>query len=102
MSIHDPVEGRFLNVAFLAKCIRQVKTDGKYIPSVLVLSREDFNGHFYAIALHGQSHHIVGSYQKLGIKKLVWAHDVADGEFLLSSGEGLPSGIETIQFKGIT
>lgn len=97
--VRDPLEGRMLDLAFLTKCVDKVKSAGKYKPEVLILSEADFHGHLMAIAAHGLNHHIVSSYTALGIKRLVWAEDVTDGEFLLSSGKGLSKGIQTLEFK---
>lgn len=95
----DIFEGRWIDIFFLTQCVKQVLAEGKYVPEVLVLSQNDFAGHVNAITLHGHQHHIVNSYKKLGLKRIVWAEDVKDGEFLLSSGKGLEEGIETILLK---
>ncbi len=93
----DVFEGGFIKPEFLKTCIEQVKH--KYEPKVLILSRTGFHRLLNAIALHGHSHHIVSGYKQLGIEKVIWAEDLPDYEFMLSSGKGLEGSIETITFK---
>lgn len=97
--MRNPLDGFLIKAEFLTKCVNEVKKKDKYNPSVLVLSEGDFNGLVMATHLHGYSHYFVNACRKLGIKRVVWAEDLPDGEFLLSSGEGLPKDIETLTIK---
>ena len=92
-------EGRFIDPTFLGECVQKVLAAGKYVPSVLILSEDDFQGIIWAISMHGYNYHIINNYKKLGINRVVWAEDVEDGDFLLSSGAGLDPSVETIIFK---
>lgn len=94
--MHDVFEGGYIHPEFLAACVRKVRDTKTYDPKVLVLSHDGFRRLNNAIWFHGQSHPIRSGYKAAGIERVVWAEDVPDGEFLLSSGKDLPEGIETL------
>lgn len=99
MEIHagtDLLEGRMMDMAFLRKCIKQVRS--KYKPVVLILSELDFRRQVN-LAFHGLWEHAKSQYASLGLEKIIWAKDLKEGEFLLSSGAGIATGIETLYLQ---
>jgi hypothetical protein len=89
----DPLEGRVPDLDFLQKCADKVRT--KYEPKFLILSEDDFRGLVWAMTIHHYDH-VKPKLKGMGIEKVVWAGDLPDGEFMLSSGKGLEEGIETV------
>jgi hypothetical protein len=90
--MNNILDGWFIQTDKLKECIDKIKT---YTPSVLILSKNNWNGILNAIAIH-QYKSILFDYRNLGITQIVWAEDIHDGEFMLSSTKGLPTDIETI------
>ena len=92
----DVYGGQFIRPEFLKQCIDEVRAKRQYEPTVLILSQGAYRGLFNAIAMHGMSQFLVNGYLAAGIERVVWAEDLKDGEFLVSSGVGLEDGIETM------
>lgn len=95
--IFDVFSGSFIQPELLMECADEVRH--KYEPEVLILSEKGFRELVNAIYLHGFGHHIAQGYKSAGVKRVVWAPDVADEEFMLSSGRGLDAGVETLVLK---
>ena len=91
----DPLDGWFISTAHLTKCVNKIKESKTYVPSVLILSEQNFHSLLMAIAAHNYKN-IVAEYKQLGIVKVVWAEDINDGEFMLSSELGIPTDVERI------
>jgi len=83
----------------LREAIAAVRAKGRYEPRVLVLSENAFLQLTNLVAVHGYSAWIASEYHKLGIERVIYADDVDDREFVLTSGRGLPAGIAEIIIK---
>ena len=83
------LDGSYIEPKFLADCIQEVKQKRTYVPTVLILSEEGFNGLLNAAFLYRQTAWLKEEYGKLGIKRIIWAHDVPAGAFELTSDKAL-------------
>lgn len=95
MSLHDPLEGGWIDPGKLKACIATVT---RFTPSTLVLSEDAFRRLVNATFIHPYGGWLRNEYVKLGIKRVIWMEDLPEGEFLLSSDK-IPNDIETLDLK---
>lgn len=72
---------------------------GDWQPNYLVVTQKMFHHFLMAISLHGLSAYLLPKYKELGIKNIIWAEYLSEGEFELASGVAAGSNFETIKLK---
>lgn len=92
-----PLEARLLDMDSITRVTEALKAKGQ-APSYLLLSHDDFDGFVNAVMVHPHKYQMY-QLKTLGITRVVWAHDLKDGEFVLSTGKGIPKDVQTLSLK---